>query len=100
MAQSMLKSRFRPVAAPDPELTVSFRSSLVGKGQVLILRSKGIPANSVNIVINSDARFQIGDIGAWQSKELGWVELDRELRTGDTVQVFIGSKIVATSKVP
>jgi hypothetical protein len=86
-------------AKPSPEVTGTFRSSRVGRSQVLTLTAAtGISA--LQVKVNTRPPVSVGGLEAGQSKDLGWVELGHPLQTGDTVEVTARGRRLLSLTVP
>jgi hypothetical protein len=94
------------------QLTTSFRESLVGKGKVLVITNAGpatVPPLRVRVLRPSRvvrgtnevvAEYTLaGGVGAGQKVEVGWLELDKELQSGDWIELLIGGDVIKSARV-
>ena len=90
-----------PAGAARPALAATFRASVVGRGQVLVMTNAGA-ADVAVVAVRVAGRFEaaVGTVPAGQGREVGWLELGVELRAGDLVEVWVGGRLDQTVTVP
>jgi hypothetical protein len=94
------------------QLTTSFRESLVGNGKVLVITNAGpaaAPPLQVRVLRPSRivrgtnevvAEYTLASgIDSGRKAEVGWLELDKELRSGDWIELLIGGDVIKSARV-
>ena len=107
-----LEQQKRAREAAARQLTTSFRDSAVGKGRVLVLTNPGpayAPPVRVCVIRPSGlsrvssqivAEYTLADgLSVGQKAEVGWLELDRELRSGDQLELRLGAELIKSLRV-